>query len=339
MTTVLVMPQDAIDADRAGWLDRRKGGITGTDVASLLGLSVHLTPFGLYHAKLSGIESEDKPVLRRGRLLEAEVDSMLREEHPHLATARAGLYAHAGQPWQMATLDRWLLDTEAASAVAADLFRYRPPHSIPGVVPAEYKTWATKDGWADPGRGVIGDGNQPRAMPVSVRCQAIWNMHVAGAESILVVVLWMMPWQIGVYRITAADAGVHADLCLMRAEAGKFLRRLHQRDEPDVDDQPATTMTLRKLHPSLTDTEVRVPLSLWRSYHRARAAQARAKAKVTKAQNRLLYRMGDAARAVVVIPEDGRERTIRVCSRSISDTPVQAHTRHVDKLTPGRTTP
>src|SRR5215831_7054977 len=117
MTGELVMPQAAIDRDRAGWLRLRTGGITGTDVATLLGLSSHMSPYGLYHAKLSGIETGDKPVMRRGRKLETEIDDLLVDDFPWFVPRPAGLYADSGRDWRMATLDRWLLDSEAASAL------------------------------------------------------------------------------------------------------------------------------------------------------------------------------------------------------------------------------
>lgn len=340
----LLIPQHAIDRDRAAWLALRTTGITGTDVASLLGLSTHAGPYSLYHAKLDGVETEDRPVLRRGRLLEREIDDLLVDEHPWLLPRDAGLYARAGVSWMMATIDRWVIDSEAATALSLEQFReQRAINDLTALKPAEYKTWATTDGWSDTG----GDGNIPGAMPVAVRCQAIWNMTVAGADEIMVVVLFMQTWRIRVYTITAADPGVRRDLDVMIAEAQRFRQRLADHDEPPVDDLPATTETLRKLHPSLVDESVRVPAALWTRYHRARAAAARAESRVKRAQNELRQRMGPAARAHILVDAAGTPlpwsattgKMITVTSRSIGDNPVKAHTRHVDKLTPGKVQP
>lgn len=340
----LLIPQHEIDRDRQAWLALRTTGITGTDVASLLGLSQHMGPFSLYHAKIDGIETEDRPVLRRGRLLEREVDDLLADAHPWLDPRPAGLYARAGHPWMMATIDRMVLDTEAADAISIETWRrHGAIADLTALKPAEYKTWATTDGWSD----TDGDGNIPGAMPVQVRCQAIWNMTVAGADEILVVVLFMQTWRIRVYTITAADPGVRRDLDVMIAAAQRFRRRLLDRDEPPVDDLPATTVTLRKLHPDLTDESVRVPAALWFRYHRARAASDRADRRVKRAQNELRQRMGSAARAHILVDAAGDPlpwsaktgRMVTVTSRSISDTPVKATRRHVDKLTPGKVQP
>jgi hypothetical protein len=322
----LLIPQHEINRDRAAWLAARTSGITGTDVAALLGLSSHMGPFALYHAKLDGIETEDKPVLRRGRLLEPEIDDLLTDAHPWLDPRPAGLYARRGHPWMMATLDRWILDTDAASALD------RQAHGRGWVVdtaePGEYKTWATKDGWSDTG----GDGNVPGAMPTAVRCQAIWNMTVAGAASIKVVVLFMMTWQIEVYTITADNPGVIRDLDVMIGEAQRFRQRLADHDEPPVDDLPATTVTLRKLHPDLADESVRIPVSLAERYWAGVAAESAVKRRRRLISNELRQRMGPAARAHIIDPSTGRP--VVVCSRSIGDTKVRAHDRHDDKLTP-----
>jgi YqaJ-like viral recombinase domain len=324
----LLIGQDQIDRDRAYWLAVRTEGITGTDVATLLGLSAHMGPYSLYHAKLNGIETADKAVLRRGRRLETEIDDLLQDEYPWLLPRPAGLYGHAERGWMMATIDRWVMDTDAASALTIEQFReQRVLSDLTATMPAEYKTWATTDGWV-PGA----DGNIPGAMPVQVRCQSIWNMTVAGAGRILVVVLWMTPWRIGTYEITADDPGVRRDLDVMLAGAVAFRQRLLDRDEPDVDDLPATTETLRRLHPDLADESVRVPIGLAERYWAGVAAERAVKARRRLVQNELRERMGPAARAHIVDPATGRRVT--VCSRSIADTQVRAHDRHDDKLTP-----
>ena len=336
---VLIMAQCEIDRNRGAWLTERTSGITGTDTAILLGLSAHMGPFDLYHAKLDGIETADRPVMRRGRLLEPEIDSLLQDAHPWLNPRPAGLYASGQIPWMMATLDRWVLDTEAMSALDAELIRDVSPgravlHRIDAARPAEYKTWATEDGWTD----TDGDGNIPGAMPIGVRCQAIWNMHVAGADEILVVVLFMQTWRLRVYTITAGDPGVRRDLDVMIAEAAAFRQRLLDHDEPPVDELSAPT--LRALFPGYAEGErVIIPRWLAARYWRARRAKAAADRRLKRWQNEIRLRMGDAQQAVAWADTDRGRRLVKVCSRSVGDHQVKAFTRHDDKINPGSWTP
>lgn len=331
---LLLMPADLVAADKAGWLARRTQGVTGTDIAAAMGLSAHAGPFSLYHAKRDGIETDDKPVMARGRILEPVIDDELHRRRPELSAVPAGLFTNSARPWTLATIDRLILDTDLASAGAAQAWANGDPAGFgwhgDAVSVGEYKTWATKDGWGDPPDGI---------MPVSVRAQAIWNGAVFGAALVRVVVLWMVPWEVGVFDLPMDRPDVQRDLRVMLDEGWRFHQRVLAGDEPDPDERPSTTETLRKLHPDLVDDEVILPRWLSLKYYRARAAKARAEARVKLAQNLIRHRMGNRARAMAWADTDRGRRLVKVCSRSIGDHPVKAHTRHDDKLNPGRWAP
>lgn len=310
MTARLLMTQAEIDADRDAWLARRRDGITGTEVAQLLGISPYGSPFSLYHAKIDGAETEDNDAMTRGRHLEPYLFDRFAGDHPWYHLLGGGLYSNTARPWQLATLDRIAADTQAGDGAP--------------LIPLEGKTWATRDGWGEPGTSEV---------PVHIRAQALWNLDTYGAEEILIPVLFMGPWRIDTYRLRRDDPDAESDIALMAEEAERFLHRIAERDEPDVDDRPATTDTLRRLHPSLEDRDVTVPRALARRYLRARLAKAAAEARLRQAQNELRARMGSAARAVA---RDDDGRITKVCSRSIGDPTIREHTRHYDKLNPGK---
>jgi putative phage-type endonuclease len=327
VTGVLVMAQAEIDRDRDAWLKARRELITGSEIAAVLGLSHWASPFSLYHAKIDGSgEADDKPAMARGRHLEPVIVDMFGAACPWLGLLDGGLYVNPARPWQAATFDRLAYDVQAADAEwFAEEIWSRAEQLPAGVVswPVQIKTSATRDGWGDDG----GDG-----IPLPYRAQALWEMETWGADHVTVPALFMTEWRLRIYHLRR-DEAAQTDIDLMVAEAERFLHRVAEGDEPDIDWTPATTSTLRKLHPDLTDEEVQVPVSLARRYQRARAAEAAAKQRVKQAQNELRARMGSAARAVATGPAG---ELVKVCSRSISDSQVRAHVRHDDKLNPGR---
>lgn len=334
MTGRLILDQRAINADREFWLRCRLPLITGSEVAALLGISGFSSAFRLYHAKIGNLpvdEADDKPALARGRHLEPVIADMFTAQ-TGMQTRQAGLFTSPVHPWMGATLDGFALDPEGCSHDTWSLFdrsslpvllsdRYAPE----AMTPVEWKSWATPEGWGEPPHG---------KMPGTVRAQAIWNMAVYGSQEIRVGVLFVLPWRLAIYRLSMDDPAVASDLRFMQREALLFRERVDARDEPPVDAHPETTKTLRELHPDLEDREVVIPVSLASRYVAASQAEQRAKARRRQIGNELRYRMGSAARAVARDPATGK--LVKVVSRSIGDTHVEAFDRHDDKLNPGR---
>lgn len=318
MTAKLLMSQDEIDADPGRWLDMRREGITGSEIAAVLGLSPYASPFSLYHAKLSGAETEDADAMMRGRYLEPYVVDRFAAEHPWFDLRPGGLYASAARPWMMATFDRLAMDTEAAAALADGYLS-----AADTACPVQIKTSGGAEGYGPDGSNQV---------PVHYRAQALWEMEVWQADVVLLPVLFMIPWQVRVY-VLDRDAAAERDIEIMIDAAEAFMNRLAVGAPPEVDWHPATTATLRRLHPSLEDREVDIGVALALRYRQARARAQREERRLQGVQNLLRAAMGNAAVAVAPGP-DGR--MTRVASRSIGDYPVKAHTRHNDKLTPGR---
>src|SRR5258706_4099653 len=129
------------------------------------------------------------------------------------------------------------------------------------------------------------------------------------------------------------DEAAGADLRILRAEAEAFLRRVAAGDPPDVDWRPATTSALKRLHPSVTDTEIGVPMTLARKYQAACTSLKAAEQRKKLAENKLRDRLGSGRRVLDAL---GRP----VARRDVYDLPEKTITRPactVDKLVPART--
>src|SRR5258706_13864321 len=95
--------------------------------------------------------------------------------------------------------------------------------------------------------------------------------------------------RIRIYR-GVIDEAAGADMRIMRAEAEAFLRRVAAGDPPDVDWRPATTSALKRLHPSLDDTEIPVPMTLAGQYQAACTSLKPADPRKKLAENKLADR-------------------------------------------------
>ena len=79
---------------REEWLARRSKNINASEAAALFGPDIHpyLTPYKLWAEKSSKLPQVDNPVLRRGRLFEPVVVSILREDHPDWEINKTQVY-------------------------------------------------------------------------------------------------------------------------------------------------------------------------------------------------------------------------------------------------------
>ena len=327
MTALLILSAGTVEANRDLWLRARMSGIGGSEIAQVLGIAPpgQGSPTKLYYNKLEGIETGDRDAMMRGRYLEPYVADRLWDEHPEILQRPGGLYRHADRSWMIATFDRLVMDRDEVSAVAVDLWHStKTPTSEFGLsFPAQIKTAGSYDGWGEEG--------QESVIPVHYRAQALWEMEVWQADRIVLPVLFIIPWKLRLYWLYR-DAAAQHDIDIMLDEAQAFMGRLERRDPPDVDWTPATTETLRLLHPSLVDDEVVIPRELARRYFAARAAKSAAERRLSLATNQMRERMGPAARAVA---KDPSGKLVKVATRRVGDANVKAHVRHTDALWAG----
>jgi putative phage-type endonuclease len=136
---------------RAQWLEARRRGLGGSDVAAVLGLSPFRTAWDVWVEKRGlDLEAEDSADKRRGRRLERAVlewaaeDAGLELYVPPPYTLEQG-----PEPWALATADALLIDRPAPRGLEA-------------------KTARTTDGFGEHGSDVV---------PLHYALQCHWYMH------------------------------------------------------------------------------------------------------------------------------------------------------------------
>ena len=96
--------------DRAEFLQRRKSGIGGSDVAAVMGVSPWKTPFELYRDKTSDfIDVEESDVLHFGNVLENVIAAEFARRNDRKVQRRNKMYHHSKHPELIANIDRYIL--------------------------------------------------------------------------------------------------------------------------------------------------------------------------------------------------------------------------------------
>lgn len=91
------------------WLDYRRLGIGGSDVAPLCGLSRYKSPMEVYLDKLGEIPPiEDNPKMKAGRILEPVIAEWFAEETGMKVMKQNAIFQHKEHSFMLANIDRWL---------------------------------------------------------------------------------------------------------------------------------------------------------------------------------------------------------------------------------------
>lgn len=144
---------------REEWLALRKRDVTASAAAALFGVHPFMSGFTLWQSKTGGVDDEDTPPMRRGRLLEPVAVELLREERPEWLVERGAHY------WR---------DPEARLGATPDVLaecRERGPGivQIKSVEPGVFRRrWRGEDGAIE--------------VPLYVAVQAVIEAHLTGAQ-------------------------------------------------------------------------------------------------------------------------------------------------------------
>lgn len=123
---------------REDWLQQRRTGVGGSDVAAILGLSKYKTPLQVYQEKRGEIEPQaDNDAMRWGRYLEPVVRQAYADETGNEVRVIDQLVRHPIYEHMIANLDGFVI-----------------PETGPRRV-FEAKTARTADGWGEPGSDQI----------------------------------------------------------------------------------------------------------------------------------------------------------------------------------------
>lgn len=212
----------AVDTERASWLEWRRGGIGGSDIAALLGLSNYASPYSLWCEKVGLIEPTETTQRQRvGQVLEDGIAVLFHEQTGLYSVGEQMWCSHDEHTWAQCTVDGF-----AAEAAGS---------SIDDVLGTHQKKTDGRFGWPD-------------GVPVNIRAQCVWEMGVTQMSHCWLSVLHA-GFRFEVYEI-ARDDDAERDWELMLDRAGTFWHdHVLAGVAPMVDGSDATAEALRVLHP------------------------------------------------------------------------------------------
>ena len=317
MTGHLVMPQNAIDANRPLWHQLRAEGLGASEFAVMLGLAPrsHGNPYSLWVAKRTGKHHvQDADELARGRVLEPYVAGQLAEMRPDLALLPGGLYRHPDHPWMMATFDRFAINMSQIDEGQRSVLATPSALTLFGhlATPVEIKTAhegaAHHEEWGEEGSALV---------PMQYRCQALVQMAIWGAQEVIIPVQFMLGWRTAIYVIKR-DADAEGDIKWMIERGEEFMRRVRDNEPPEIDWSKETAVALRTLNPLEPETLHRVSATKAKRLKRAYLRKKAAEEAYGLVANQLSAEAKGAHRIVVVDP-DNDQRDITVLTRSESN--------------------
>lgn len=211
-------------SDAAGWHDWRRGGLGGSDIAALIGLSRYASPTSLYYEKVGAVDdrSEDNERQRIGKRMEV----VLAEEF----NDRTGLYCvgeqtwcqHPSYPWARCTVDAFAADSPYGS------------HAQELTLGTVQMKTDGRFGWPD-------------GIPANIRAQCIWEMGVTELEH-----CWLIVMFAG-FRVEVLEIHWGADELsdwefMLEAARRFWVDHVLAGVPPPVDDHEATTAALTEVY-------------------------------------------------------------------------------------------
>lgn len=166
---------DTRNLERDEWLEWRRKGIGGSDVAAICGMSRYTSPVTVYLDKIGELPpKEDNPRMKAGRILEPVIADWFQEETGYKVMKRNAMFQHRKYPFMLANIDRWVAGENAGLEIKNT---------------GEY----SRNDWFE--------GNE-EIIPTEYQLQANHYMAVTGAERWFVAVLiggWDFQWRV-IYR-------------------------------------------------------------------------------------------------------------------------------------------
>ena len=138
----------------AAWLKWRQGGIGGSDIGAVLGVSPFKTPFDVWTTKFGEPEQIDTPDTRRGIHLEDGIARWYAQERG-CSIYSAEHLEHRAEPWARCTPDREAIETRGSGQWLVSIKAPRRGH-----------------GWGEPGTEDV---------PLAYYLQCQWEMMIAAS--------------------------------------------------------------------------------------------------------------------------------------------------------------
>lgn len=217
--------------DRDEWLAWRRGGIGGSDIAAILGLSSFGSPYTVWADKV-GLLPPSETTERQQVGLDLE-DAIARMFH-----RRTGLHAAGEQTWCTHRDEAWMRCTVDAFVTEGPMDGFTGP-GLPAIVDA-----IGIGQWKTDGRRSFPDG-----VPPAMRAQVQWEMAVTDLPHAWLGVLHA-GFAFEVYEVERDDD----DIAFMVERAERFWHdHVLTGIPPEVDGHPATDAALSAVYPGNAD--------------------------------------------------------------------------------------
>jgi putative phage-type endonuclease len=250
------------------WHTWRRGGIGGSDIAALLGLSSYASPWSVWCHKVGLLEPTDSTQRQRiGTRMEPVLAAELHDDTGLYVVGAQQRCQDVDRPYFRCTVDGFVSETPDGQ-----------PFDALGV-------WEAKTdgrfGWPD-------------GIPVNIRAQCIWNMGVTGTDHAWLTVMFA-GFKIETYPLEL-DGPASADLRLMRDVAEAFWRdHVLTNVPPPPDGSDATADAIAEVWPKHQEgVAVELPDDLVGRWQVAKAREKAAKEEAKALRNQIAAAIGDA---------------------------------------------
>lgn len=207
------------------WLEHRKLGIGGSDVAAIVGLSRFKSAFSVYLDKIGELPPiDDNPKMKAGRVLEPVIADWFTEETGIKCQEQKWIFQHSEHPFMLANIDRWVPSENAGLEIKNT---------------SEY----CRSDWFDGNTEII---------PTEYQLQANHYMAVTNADKWYVAVLiggWDFQW-----RIIERDEGLINSLITI--EKNFWENHVQAKNPPQVGAQDTDMMSF--MYPSSSATSIAI---------------------------------------------------------------------------------
>lgn len=220
---------------RAEWLEWRRGGLGGSDVAAILGLSPWSGPWDVYLSKVEAVDGGDSAAMERGRRFERAVGEWAAELLGVGQLVEGAPLEDQDDPWIRGTPDFYLQDLEPETLMEPAFL-----HEPEGL---ECKTtrYLDPDAWGEPGTHQI---------PISYRIQCIWYLRLSGLERWNLAVWSTLQDRLELYVV---ERDLEVETALVARARQWWERHVLEGEPPRLDGSDAAGRYLRSAHPDAGD--------------------------------------------------------------------------------------
>lgn len=213
------------DFDDRAWREWRRGGIGGSDIAALIGLSNYASPTSLFYEKAGLLERDEESQRQRiGKRMETVLALEFNDMTGLYVVGEQTWCQHPVYDWARVTVDGFIADSPLGSiGIEGDLTL--------GV--CEMKTDG-RFGWPD-------------GIPTNIRAQVIWQLGVTEQNHAWLVVMFS-GFRVEIFEVDW-DEDARADWKFMLDAARDFwINHVQTGTPPPVDDHWATTEALTQVY-------------------------------------------------------------------------------------------